>query len=107
MNALRSKRFLSSLHALGPYLLIELLLPGGTLLALLLWLSRGRARSGVGLVHKPGVTPFSVPRLRSEADAAVHVIDVLPQSGMFGEPRLAAAALSATAALAARPGCPA
>lgn len=40
MNASRSKRLFSSLSKLGPYLLIELLLPGGTLLALLLWLSQ-------------------------------------------------------------------
>ena len=29
------------LRCVGPYVLIELLLPGGTLLALLLWLFRG------------------------------------------------------------------
>jgi hypothetical protein len=32
------------LKALGPYAAIELLLPGGSLLALLLWLSRRRRR---------------------------------------------------------------
>ncbi len=31
---------ISRLRAVGPYLLIELLLPGGTLIALLLWLSQ-------------------------------------------------------------------
>jgi len=31
-------RFPSQLSALGPYLAIELLLPGGSLIALLLWL---------------------------------------------------------------------
>jgi hypothetical protein len=31
-------RFPSQLGALGPYLAIELLLPGGSLIALLLWL---------------------------------------------------------------------
>ena len=30
------------LRALGPYLAVELILPGGTLLALLLWLYRRR-----------------------------------------------------------------
>ena len=29
-----------AMHALGPYLLVELLLPGGTLIALSLWLYR-------------------------------------------------------------------
>ena len=38
MNAPASNRILQALRSLGPYLLIELLLPGGTLLALLLWL---------------------------------------------------------------------
>jgi hypothetical protein len=31
-----------SLRALGPYLLVELILPGGSLLALLLWLYNHR-----------------------------------------------------------------
>jgi hypothetical protein len=34
--------------ALGPYLLIELLLPGGTLLAGLLWLTQRIRRGGTG-----------------------------------------------------------
>ena len=35
----------TALRAVGPYLLIELLLPGGTLFALLLWLSQRFARN--------------------------------------------------------------
>ena len=32
-------------YNLGPYVLVELLLPGGTLLALLLWLSQHRRKA--------------------------------------------------------------
>jgi hypothetical protein len=38
---------------LGPYLAIELILPGGTLIALGLWLLRRRA----GLAQRTGVAP--------------------------------------------------
>lgn len=45
------KRVLQGARALSPYLLIELLLPGGTIIALLLWLfSR---RTGAATVHGP------------------------------------------------------
>lgn len=37
------------LRAFGPYLLVELLLPGGTLLALLLWLSQRLQAGGIGV----------------------------------------------------------
>jgi hypothetical protein len=37
-------RFTGQLGALGPYLAIELILPGGSLLALLLWLYRRNHR---------------------------------------------------------------
>ncbi|MGZ5093878.1 MAG: hypothetical protein ACXWCY_24430 [Burkholderiales bacterium] len=45
MDALTSNRIFQAVRSLGPYLLIELLLPGGTLLALLLWLYQRRAGS--------------------------------------------------------------
>jgi hypothetical protein len=38
--ALWLKRGLTLLRSIGPYAAIEILLPGGTLIALLLWLSR-------------------------------------------------------------------
>jgi hypothetical protein len=38
--ALWLKRGLALLRGIGPYAAIEILLPGGTLIALLLWLSR-------------------------------------------------------------------
>ena len=40
MNALNLKTVLQSVRSLGPYVLIELLLPGGTLIAGLLWLTQ-------------------------------------------------------------------
>jgi hypothetical protein len=42
--ALWLKRGLALLRSIGPYAAIEILLPGGTLIALLLWLGE-RARS--------------------------------------------------------------
>ena len=36
------------LRKLGPYLLVELLLPGGTLVALLLWLTQRLRAQGIG-----------------------------------------------------------
>jgi len=40
MTRARAKSMLPGLRALGPYLLVELVLPGGTLIALLMWLSQ-------------------------------------------------------------------
>jgi len=40
------------IKALAPYALIELVLPGGSMMALLLWLYR-RRKSGVGFGHFP------------------------------------------------------
>ena len=40
MKASRLMSIWLKLKSLGPYLLIELLLPGGTLIALLLWVSQ-------------------------------------------------------------------
>jgi hypothetical protein len=38
------KQFLQSARNLGPYVAVEALLPGGTLIALALWLYRRRAK---------------------------------------------------------------
>jgi hypothetical protein len=43
----------------GPYLAIELLLPGGSLIALLLWLFRHRFNKGAGSLGTPRVGRFS------------------------------------------------
>lgn len=39
---------LSAVRRLGPYALLELLMPGGTILAILLYLYRRRVRAGAG-----------------------------------------------------------
>lgn len=53
-------------RALGPYLLLELLMPGGTLLALTLFLYRRWKRNGaprwMGLVPAPILIPAKVGR---------------------------------------------
>jgi len=51
---------------LGPYLLVELLLPGGTLLALLLWLSQH------GLRAKD--SPWHVSHWRRAPTALMHAV---------------------------------
>ena len=45
--ALWLKRGLALLRSIGPYAAIEILLPGGTLIALLLWLARQGAFSTI------------------------------------------------------------
>ena len=37
----------------SPYLVVELLLPGGSLIALLMWLFRHRFKNGAGLLGMP------------------------------------------------------
>jgi hypothetical protein len=49
------KRLAHAARKAGPYVMIEVLLPGGTLIALLLWLSqRGRLRLGLRHLRAPG-----------------------------------------------------
>jgi hypothetical protein len=52
----RLKSIARGLRSLGPYLLVELLLPGGTLIALLLWLSQhgyiGRAHGAMQIAER-------------------------------------------------------
>jgi NodT family efflux transporter outer membrane factor (OMF) lipoprotein len=69
---------LALLKTLGPYAMLELLLPGGTLLALLLWLYRHRRRPGsaVGAAGRPprrpaGRSVSGRPRLLLSGAAAV------------------------------------
>jgi hypothetical protein len=63
MNATALKNLLPKLRNLGPYLLIELLLPGGTLIALLLWLSQGLTRVGLQPVMPVVTLPAAVARV--------------------------------------------
>ncbi|MDB5866021.1 MAG: hypothetical protein JWO70_3827 [Betaproteobacteria bacterium] len=42
MKALQPGTMLNALRAMGPYVALELFMPGGTVLALLLWFARNR-----------------------------------------------------------------
>ena len=55
-NVVRNLRMLSqAVQKVGPYVLIELLLPGGTLIALVLYLYRsGKLKVGVEIVFRIG-----------------------------------------------------
>lgn len=53
---------MDTLRRMGPYVLIELLLPGGTLLALLLWLFSGMSRGQLADVQQPVRSPMTVER---------------------------------------------
>jgi hypothetical protein len=51
------KRIVQGARGLGPYLLVELLLPGGSLIALLLWLFRHYPKRGEIGVRIPAKHP--------------------------------------------------
>ena len=51
----RMSRSLAVFRDCGPYVLIELVLPGGTLIALLLYLSRRFLRDGLGSVRQHAI----------------------------------------------------
>ena len=51
--ALWLKRGLALLRSIGPYAAIEILLPGGTLIALLLWLARCGAFTSIVSPDRP------------------------------------------------------
>jgi hypothetical protein len=52
-----------SIRRLGPYLLLELLLPGGTLLAVLLWLYSGAARGQLASAPQVNLAPVAIERV--------------------------------------------
>lgn len=54
---------LKCLRRAGPYLLMELLLPGGTLLALLLWFSSGLSRGQFADVQQLSMNATSIERV--------------------------------------------
>jgi hypothetical protein len=64
------KTLLHGVRDLGPYLLVELLLPGGSLIALLMWLFRRHSRKANPQVEKtqnlpahPAAAAAPAPRL--------------------------------------------
>lgn len=65
---------LSRLRACGPYLLMEMLLPGGTLLALLLWLSQRLGSMGPGSVQRY----LLAQRYRAAVAAKPHALETDP-----------------------------
>jgi len=63
-------RLAPSVRSFGPYVLMELLLPGGTILALLLWISQGITRGGLLGVQHPVASPTSVERTVTPGSAS-------------------------------------
>ena len=63
MNAGVFKRGRSFLKGAGPYLMLEMLLPGGTLLAVLLWLATGSSRGQPADVHRRVTEPVTIERV--------------------------------------------
>jgi hypothetical protein len=67
-----ASRLVGRARKLGPYLLLELLLPGGTLIALILWLSQGMHRSGLMTVDQPTVAPAQLEKVISPVTIERH-----------------------------------
>jgi hypothetical protein len=65
---------LSRLRTYGPYILMEMLLPGGTLLALLLWLSQHLGGMGPGSVYRY----LLAQRYRAAVAAQPHALEYDP-----------------------------
>jgi hypothetical protein len=65
--AARMARGVAILRSVGPYAVIEILLPGGTLLALLLWMYRWRKQQKLERQSSPA---RAVPRTATQVIAA-------------------------------------
>jgi hypothetical protein len=65
MNARTRIPGLPALRRFGPYLAIELFLPGGTLIALMLWVFQGGARGAFAIEHAPALTPPAIEHVVS------------------------------------------
>jgi hypothetical protein len=59
VKAVSLRKVSKIMRRMGPYMLIELLLPGGTLLALLLWLSNGAGRGQLADVQEAAMQPIT------------------------------------------------
>ena len=69
----------------GPYVLIELLLPGGTLLALLLWLSNGMSRGQLADTHLVVMHPTAATRVvddRNRRISARRYVETLQRASL-------------------------
>lgn len=60
-------KIIASSRRAAPYLAIELILPGGSLIALILWLFRNRASLHAGLARGAGLGSQFVAALRPSA----------------------------------------
>ena len=58
-----ASRLLGKVRGLGPYVLVELLLPGGTLTALLLWLSSASGRGHFADVPQATASPAAIEQI--------------------------------------------
>ena len=63
MGAVCLQKLTKRWRRLGPYVLIELLLPGGTLIALLLWLCSGASRGQFADTPEIVAAPAAVERM--------------------------------------------
>ena len=78
MNAIRVWKSLSALRSVGPYLLIELLLPGGTLVAFLLWLAQRINRGGLGGMQRFSLRQKSRPAIEARPHQATYASPLDP-----------------------------
>ena len=75
MSFIRTRTSAQGLRALAPYLLVELFLPGGTLVALLLWLSQRFRQGRTSDTTAPAaatarIAPVAVPPFATPAPVA-------------------------------------
>ena len=75
--------WLTRLRAAGPYVLVELLLPGGTFIAALLWLSQRFARNGLGGLYPRRSAPslnYAIVAMAPDVHAAFACASYAEQS---------------------------
>ena len=63
MNTFQLKSMSRRLRQAAPYLLVELLMPGGTLLAILMWLTQHSTTMRTGAHDLPPVPPAAIERV--------------------------------------------
>ncbi len=64
MNSFQPKSMIQRLREAAPYLLVELLMPGGTLLAILLWLTQHSTAMRSGGAYELQPSPPAVASRR-------------------------------------------
>ena len=64
------RQLMPKARGLGPYVLMELLLPGGTLLAILFWLFQGGVRTGLLAIPQPVTAPVAVEQVVAPSSPA-------------------------------------